>query len=404
MLFKRLILIITFISLALLANMSYDRGSLSSLEGGEIPTIPTLIRIFDNAIINTYPSYECDVSFTSKYTEGDSLMYKIQWDTDPQFLSTPDSNSKVISFYSAGDIAITTIPAQAETIYYWRVYAKYKGGKWTNPSEARSFTMDMDIEDDFPYWYQVTGAQFEQDTKDNVTVQGDSVILNAGQTEGTLITPPVVFYDLNTEKPRTDWDGVKWTKSSTDDSIGVQIQYKVGVSWIPVPDALIPNNSTGIFNKDTNFCKVDLTSLGNPEVTGYDTIRVKAIFRRIITKSSSDPALLMLALGNTSGSVTGISTTDEPIIFALHKNQPNPFVNSTNIQYQIPKRVKVNLQVYDIVGRSVVTLVNGVQKAGYYSINWRGTNRNDVPLPSGVYFLRMEAGEFMATQKMLLLQ
>jgi hypothetical protein len=120
-------------------------------------------------------------------------------------------------------------------------------------------------------------------------------------------------------------------------------------------------------------------------------------------KSLDDPTLLMWALGKYGG-ITGVSETEEPLVFSLNKIEPNPFTNKTEIRYQIPKRGKVNLQVYDIVGRSIVTLVNGVQKAGYYSINWRGTNRNDVPLPSGVYFLRMEAREFKATQKMLLLQ
>ncbi|TET98497.1 MAG: hypothetical protein E3J23_06925, partial [Candidatus Stahlbacteria bacterium] len=150
MLFKRLILITIFIPIVLLANVDYNESSLISTKAAA-PTIPTLIRIFDNAIINTYPSYECDVSFTSTYPDGD-IKYKVQWDTDPQFLSTPESNENVTNFYDSGETAITTIPAQEETIYYWRVQAMGKvGGQWTDWSEVRSFTMDMDIEDEFPY-------------------------------------------------------------------------------------------------------------------------------------------------------------------------------------------------------------------------------------------------------------
>ncbi|MBA7676998.1 hypothetical protein ES703_85246 [subsurface metagenome] len=399
MLFRRLILITIFITIVLLANVDYNEGSLSSTEGNLPPDIPTLIRIFDNAIINTYnTSYECTVSIMSTDPDGDSIKYRVQWDTNPLFIIDDDPPiSNEISFYGSGDTAITTIPAHEETIYYWRACAKEKVGpsKWTDWSEARSFTMDMDIEDNFPYWYQVTGAQFEQDTMNNVKVVGDAVKLVSTLTLGTLTSLLIVYDNLKTEdSDRNDWGGVKWTKSSDGEDIKIQIEWLNGGSWELVT---IPGNPTSL-SCGAAFCSVDLSSMDG---TTYDTLRIKALFQS--SKSPGDPALLMWALGKLGG-ITGVSETEEPLVFALNKIEPNPFVNSTNIQYQIPKRVKVNLQVYDIVGRSVVTLVNSVQKAGYYSINWRGTNRNDVPLPSGVYFLRMEAGEFMATQKMLLLQ
>jgi hypothetical protein len=225
--------------------------------------------------------------------------------------------------------------------------------------------------------------------------------------EGTLISPAVVYSDLTTENPdRNDWDGVKWTKSSADDSIGVQIEYKHSGSWSLVPDDSIVaqggcTNSTGFFNQTSDFCTVDL-SLLRPNI--YDTLRIKAIFRRPPTKVSSDPALKMWAFGNTDDIVTGVSTIEKPMIFALNRNQPNPFTRSTTIQYQLARKANVELKVFDITGRSVVTLVKGVQKAGFYSIPWRGSDKNGKSLPSGVYFLRMKASEFKATQKIVLIR
>jgi len=159
--------------------------------------------------------------------EGENIQYEIQWDPDPNF---PNPSSLTTGIHSSGDTVTTAIllgltPAEAETLFYWRTRAtdSIESGNWSLWSEVRSFTMDMEAED--IYWYQDAKAQFNQCTTHYVTVQGDSVILNAGQTEGNLTSPPVVYNDLTTENlNRNDWDGVKWTKLSADDSIGIQIE------------------------------------------------------------------------------------------------------------------------------------------------------------------------------------
>lgn len=214
------------------------------------------------------------------------------------------------------------------------------------------------------------------------------------------MSPAVVYTDLTTENPdRSHWDGVKWTKSHADDSIGVQIEYKNGGVWNLVPEFDLPGNSTGFFDNSSDFCTVDLSIL-NPGT--YDTLRIKAIFRRGPGKASGNPALKMWGLGNTSSNVTGVSPTDKSMIFALYRNLPNPFTDRTEIQYQLPRRANVELRVFDLIGREVITLVKGVKNPGYYSIQWRGRDKNSNSLPSGVYFLRMKAGGFENTQKMLI--
>ncbi len=125
----------------------------------------------------------------------------------------------------------------------------------------------------------------------------------------------------------------------------------------------------------------------------YDNYRV----RLALSDEPLNPTL-------SSEEKAGVSPINKPLVFALYRNKPNPFTGKTEIRYQIPKRATVNLQVFDIIGRSVVTLLDGVQKPGYYSIQYRGTDKNNSPLPSGVYFLLMKADEFKASQKMVLLQ
>ncbi len=90
-----------------------------------------------------------------------------------------------------------------------------------------------------------------------------------------------------------------------------------------------------------------------------------------------------------------------PSSFELYQNYPNPFNPVTNINYIIPIDSEVKLKIFDALGREVVTLVNEYQKAGSYSAEFRAQSSE---LSSGVYFYRLQAGNFIATKKMILLK
>ena len=64
----------------------------------------------------------------------------------------------------------------------------------------------------------------------------------------------------------------------------------------------------------------------------------------------------------------------------------------------------MRIRIYDVLGRSVVTLIDGPQKAGYYTLLWDGKARSGVPASSGVYFYRIEAGSFVKARKMTLVK
>ena len=229
-----------------------------------------------------------------------------------------------------------------------------------------------------------------------------NIFENKFEGEGILTSPPIAYRDLITENPyRASWDGAKWRKSSANDSIGIQFEYMDVGTWNLIPDYVLSGNSIGFFNETSSFCTVDLSML-DPYV--YDTLRMKLFFRSSSAKASSSPALKMLAIGNSDSIVSGVSSYEKPMAFILMKNQPNPFTNRTEIRYQLLKKANIDLKIYDLTGRLLVTLVKEIQKPGYYSIQWKGKDKNGKSLPSGVYFLRMEAGDFHATQKMLLLR
>lgn len=94
------------------------------------------------------------------------------------------------------------------------------------------------------------------------------------------------------------------------------------------------------------------------------------------------------------------STGNEiPAAYALSQNYPNPFNPTTTISYQLSTANFVRLKVYDVLGREVATLVNGPQQAGHYDVEFTGDG-----LASGVYFYRLEAGNFVDQKKMLMLK
>ena len=93
------------------------------------------------------------------------------------------------------------------------------------------------------------------------------------------------------------------------------------------------------------------------------------------------------------------SSTDLPTHFNISQNYPNPFNLGTVISYSLPTASDVKLIVYNTIGQTVKTLENGLKNAGNYSINF-----NAAGLPSGIYFYKLEAGQFSQIKKMILLK
>ena len=93
-----------------------------------------------------------------------------------------------------------------------------------------------------------------------------------------------------------------------------------------------------------------------------------------------------------------------PLEFALGQNYPNPFNPTTKIQYALANDAFVNISIYDLMGRSIKSLINIEQAAGFYEINWDATNNNGELVPAGMYFYMIQAGTFKSTKKMVLLK
>ena len=99
--------------------------------------------------------------------------------------------------------------------------------------------------------------------------------------------------------------------------------------------------------------------------------------------------------------VAGINLPDS---YGLFQNYPNPFNPEAEIRYQLPKSSEVSLNIYNLMGQEIKTLVNTYHSAGYYSVKWNGTNNQGMKVASGVYIYVMRAGSFVDVKKLVFIQ
>lgn len=103
--------------------------------------------------------------------------------------------------------------------------------------------------------------------------------------------------------------------------------------------------------------------------------------------------------GDTTTVITGIKEELPESSFALSQNYPNPFNPATYIQYSVPYYTNVTIEIFDVIGRRISTLLNEQQNAGSYNVVFDGSKIN-----SGIYFYKITAGKFVQIKKMILMK
>ncbi|MCK4652915.1 MAG: T9SS type A sorting domain-containing protein, partial [Candidatus Cloacimonetes bacterium] len=93
-----------------------------------------------------------------------------------------------------------------------------------------------------------------------------------------------------------------------------------------------------------------------------------------------------------------------PMVTELNGNYPNPFNPETTIKYSLKEESQVKLEIFNIKGQKVRTLIDTEQDAGYYQVLWNGKDNSEKSVSSGIYFYRFKAGKYTKTEKMLLLK
>jgi hypothetical protein len=217
-----------------------------------------------------------------------------------------------------------------------------------------------------------------------------SVTLMADGTYTSPLVGAVLIDDtLFVELVGSDWNGA-FTEpalvilTSTKDPVGIAA-------------ALIETGpATGIYRGLAYVDSVSDDQVDKIGVNDGDEITVRA---------NVDPSVFDIVTTGVAGvSVDRIDSGSDQLGPVLARNRPNPFRNETEIEYVVPSAGRACVEIYDVSGRHVKTLVNDQMVVGPHSVSWDGTDRNGEAIPSGIYFLRVAFEGTECSDKMILLR
>ncbi|GEM_PF-1484682 len=175
------------------------------------------------------------------------------------------------------------------------------------------------------------------------------------------------------------------------------VQLEVCGSTDIVPRNLAADRLNLVYSSQDDLLRIGLLDLDGGEVipAGRENlIQLDGRFEIVSAMVAQDG---LTALGARIDNA--MKPTSTPASFALHQNYPNPFNPVTQISFALPYAASVRLEVYNIMGQKVTTLLDETLQAGEHSAMWDGST-----VASGVYFYRLDAGEFSETRKMMLLK
>jgi hypothetical protein len=118
-----------------------------------------------------------------------------------------------------------------------------------------------------------------------------------------------------------------------------------------------------------------------------------------LTDAGSDDAGEIRLMVSATSSEVNFSTKSKD--FILNQNYPNPFNPETMISFELPEARNVILKIYNLLGDNVCTLLNEQKEAGYHQLTWNGKDNQGQEMPSGIYLIKIEAGEYQMNRKMV---
>ena len=233
----------------------------------------------------------------------------------------------------------------------------------------------------------------------------------------TAGTDPADFTDIIHDETLVDGD---WHEVNVDLSAYAGQQIYIAFEHCEVTDMFamkLDDISIGSATKIANNSHKEITN--DRHVTGYK-VYMNGNLQGTTTDTYWDFA--DLASGNytagvkavySSGSESDLVTIDfvdntnqveAPKVTKLNKNYPNPFNPETTISYSVKNAGHVSINIFNIKGQRINTLVNESKSAGNYSVVWKGLDNNNKKVASGIYFYRMKSGNYTSTKKMILMK
>ncbi len=190
---------------------------------------------------------------------------------------------------------------------------------------------------------------------------------------------------------------------SNSTAVGAKVRIKSSINGLPVwqmREISAQNTFNGLNSLRAHFGLGDAGIIDTLKIewpSGIVDIMTDITVNQFITvtESSSLPKT-----GNTRLQIN----PNEINTYSLSQNFPNPFNPTTTIKYDVPVQSRVIMNIYDGLGQLIKSLVNDIKEPGRYTVTWDGRNSDNQPAASGLYICRIEAGNFSAIRKMLLLK
>jgi len=244
------------------------------------------------------------------------------------------------------------------------------------------------------------------DLQDIVNFILEIIVLPQGSPEG----PPVVVELLRTGAPSGGFISVPLYMELPTEASAVQFEIRYNSDNLNctglVPGEMASNMAID-YNVTDKAIKCVIYNLGGGDFgpASGELVELEFELAGFDFDPVSDVTISEFSIVNPSADFMPVEVKGQlPERFALNQNYPNPFNAATNISFSLPEAGQVKLQVYDLLGRSVVTLHEGFLQAGSHTIVWDGRSAAGLDLASGVYFYRLQAGDFDKTKKMLLVK
>ena len=221
--------------------------------------------------------------------------------------------------------------------------------------------------------------------------------LNYPPTQFSLLSPSDESITALTNDNLNESLTFSWQESNDPDGDIVTYEF-IGLDGLSVLNSL---NSTNI----TENTSLEITYSSLAQVMVDSSLEELSGLWTIIAYDNVNSTMALDTFSLTiDGAELGINLEVLPEVFALHQNYPNPFNPITQIRYDLPEDALVAVNIYDLMGRSIKSLVNSQQTAGYRSIQWNATNIFGETVSAGMYFYSIQAGDFRQVKKMVFLK
>lgn len=270
---------------------------------------------------------------------------------------------------------------------YYKVYKATTTGSAPSLNEyafvctTDTNTIDLpitDFGDNKKIYYRITA----------VDTEGKESVKSEGNWDWA---PPTPISDLSVSGNDGQSPQLSWAAKSFQGTTAVYDIYKNKDRFFY---SYLGQTSNNTYNDETEIIQYGLES---PRVRAYYKITARRASRNLQSDYSNIASIWVEGDG-WSIKKEGVGEI-LPDVYAISQNYPNPFNPSTVIKYQLPEAVNVTIKLYDMLGREVKEFINHTQEAGYYELNFDGSD-----LSSGTYIYRITAGDFVDSKKLILLK